>query len=126
MWIDEEIIEFCYQRDQLWKRRRKEAENIMLKVEFRIMLNKVTAKIKLAKNNYYTENINRCWGNCRKTWNIFNELTGTPPKGTIDDTLKKNFSIEDDSVWMCDQFNNAFSNEIKKLRDGHDDPKSRL
>lgn len=51
--------------------------------------------------------------------NNVNELIGRPFRGTIDDILKNNFSITDDSVWTCNQFSNAFSNEIKKLGDGH-------
>lgn len=122
-WIDGEIIKLCDEKDEIWKRCKKEPGNKNLKEEYRRIRNKVTAKLRLAKNRYYLEKFLINKKNTKNTWGLLNQLIGKQKKRSIDDTIIRNFK-NSDVCSLTSIFNDHFIQAIEGIRGAKIPPSS--
>lgn len=115
-WINSHIMELCYQKEQLWKKCKSNPTNTALKEEFRTFRNMVTAKIKLAKRNYFIGKFDENKRNPRKQWDTLNHLMGRQKKSSIDEVIRKHFGEHENCVPLCEKFNEAFIKAIDDLK----------
>lgn len=116
VWITDEILELCLQKDLLWKRCKNNRSDEGLKQEFRIMRNLVTAKVKLAKNRYYNNKFDMNQGNQRKTWETINQLIGKHNKLSIEEVIRKHFGDSISCKQLCEDFNDTFIKLVENLK----------
>lgn len=114
-WLTQEIMELSYPKERLYRRSKANSAGEILKHESRQMRNKLTAKIRLAKNNYYKNKLNNCRKDIRKSWQLVNSLTGRKPKDDIDEVITINFP-ERQAEELANDFNNCFADAVRKLR----------
>lgn len=113
-WIDGEIFKLCDEKEEIWKRCQKELGNQNLKEEYRRVRNKVTAKLRPAKNRYYVEKFSINKKNMKHTWRMLNQFIGKQRKRSINDTIISNFKNRDVHS-LNDKFNDRFIQAIEAL-----------
>lgn len=116
IWITDEILELCHQKERLWNRCKQNPADSLLKREFREFRNRVTAKIRLAKKKYCINQFNAANKNSKKTWELVNQLTGRKTRNNIDDTILKHFRGSSSWEGLSESFNNTFIDSVKKLK----------
>lgn len=114
-WLTEEIMELSYLKERLYRRSKANPSDEILKLESRQMRNKLTARIRLAKNNYYKNKLNNFRKDVRKSWQLVNSLTGRPPKSGIDEVITLNFP-ERQADELANTFNECFADAARQLR----------
>lgn len=114
-WINSEIMELSLSKERLWYRCKKDPSNLALKEELRQLRNRLTAKLRIAKNLYYKHELNKFKRDPRKTWSIVNALSGRTKKSSIDETITTNFQGIDMQA-LANNFNQCFANTAVRLR----------
>lgn len=107
-------MELCYVKTKRFKKWQDTPCDILLKEEFRKLGNKITAKIRLAKNRYTVKQFALCHRNVRKTWKLVIEVTGRPVRSNVDKILKMAFPDVPPTV-TANGFNEHFINSISNL-----------
>lgn len=117
VWITDDILELCLQKDLLWKKCKSNRTDETLKQEFRVMRNLVTAKVKLAKKRYYNNRFERNKGNQKKMWETVNQLIGKHSKPTIEEVIRKHFGDSVSSKQLSEDFNDTFIKLVENLKE---------
>lgn len=114
-WIDSEIMELCLLKNRLQKKCRANPSDNLLKEEYRITRNKITAKIRLAKRRYQLGQFSSCRRNIKKTWDLVKNIAGRHPKRNVDTNLRESFpSIG--CYDLANKFNEHFINAVNELK----------
>lgn len=115
-WVSSEIMKLSYIKDKLWTRCKQNPGNQSLRGDFRSIRNKLTAKLRMAKRNYYLAKFKNMKDSMKETWNLVNELTGRETKTSIDDTIARHFGESVDLISLCDSFSKNFVSNVLDLR----------
>lgn len=107
-------------RDKLKLKSNKSPHDEQKKEMYKKYRNYLTNLLRLAKNNYYDNQLNHAYGNPRKQWRLLREAANMSKSNTpksinslkIDD---KEISFKKDSKSVCDVLNRHFSTVGEKL-----------
>ncbi|KAH9372251.1 hypothetical protein HPB48_012051 [Haemaphysalis longicornis] len=82
-WITMPILEVAHEKDRLWKRCKNNPSDLLLQQEYRIIRNRLTAKLRLTKKQYFVAEFGKCRNNMRKTCGLLNDLMDKPRQKKI-------------------------------------------
>lgn len=122
-WITPDIMELCYLKDKAWQKSKKEPQNAAKRAEYCSLRNLVTAKLRLAKRRYLSQQFLLNKNDVKKTWKLVNDLMGRSKHACVEDAIKRNFPSVDTKE-ICDRFNDTFLHATEKLRDGNRDKRT--
>lgn len=108
-WINNNIMAEIKIKEVLWRRCRRHPEDMVIKRDFRLQRNKVTALIRLSKNRYFQGLFRDARNVVKKTWRVINELRGQKVVGNLDDVLRSHFRTTDG---LADKFGETFGGVV--------------
>ena len=107
-WISSDLLSKMRQRDFLKKKAEQKGDPVSW-TAFKKARNSVNAAIKVAKRDYFINNLEKSKGNMRKTWQLINELGSRNQKSTDIQELKVQGSSISTPNELAETFNSYFS-----------------
>ena len=109
-WISPAILVKINHRNELFRRKKLDPENIHLKQVYNKFRNSVNRDIRKSKEKYYVNYFENCKNNMKKTWKGINELMSSGKKSSKITQIEHNKELITDSKKIVDTFNNFFAN----------------
>ena len=111
-WITPIIIKKINHRNKLFVKKKKNPDNMDIKVLYNKFRNSVARDIKKSKKDYYSKYFEDCKSNMKKTWKGIKELINTSNKQPtkIDELKTNDNNIVNDNLLLANTFNNFFVN----------------
>lgn len=107
-WITRDVVEYCKERDRLYRRWKNNRANVSYEIEYKRVRNQINKKINSCKDLYYKKKFEEVKGDPKKTWTLINEILGRK-KPSLDDTIEKNFGPNRNIATLSDEFAQLFS-----------------
>lgn len=117
-WINNNLFGLIKRRNLLRKRLSRDPNNIDLRDSFKSLKNSITNLSKRSKAEYFDAQFVDALGNNKKTWGIINHLlyNRTSKSGFNNIKLIDSGHIIDDTMEICNTFNNYFINVAPDLQ----------
>lgn len=118
-WMTSELIEMMANRDRCFHKWKK-CKNLNLvkavyRAEYNTIRNNLNKKIKIAKQNYYRELLERSRGNLKETWQTINTIIGKKKKESVDQVINKFLGKNESSEYVANSFANVFVEEVENI-----------
>ena len=109
-WMTPKILFKINHRNELFKQKKLDPENLHLKHVYNRFRNSVNRDIKKSKETHYVKYFENCKNNMKKTWKGINELMSSRKKSSNITQIEHNKELITDSKKIVDTFNNFFAN----------------
>lgn len=116
-WASDNLISLVNRKNALFKTYSKNRNSENIKAEYKNLANLVTKKIKSAKLNFYSSELDSCGGDSRKYWNVLKKVLKYKKKNIskvrVDNVV---VNVEGNECLIANVFNNYFSNIVSELK----------
>lgn len=113
-WITNEVKKKMYERDFLKKKAEKTGDDEIWK-KYKKVRNSVNNATKVAKRDYFMNNLDKSKGDIRNTWKLINELSSRQYKTTDIPEVKIDEQSITSAVEIAEAFNSHFTSIGEKL-----------
>lgn len=114
-WINESICKRIKDKNVLYKKVKKQPNNVILKYQFIKIRNKLQTDIRNLKHNYYELLFDKHKGNSKETWKLVKEITNQKPNPDYLLSLDICGKIENEPILVANEFNKYFLSVAENL-----------
>ena len=110
-WITTELMKMIKIKNKLFNRKKRQPDNVNVKLLYNIFRNRVNRELKKSKKNHYIKYLEDNNNNSKKIWDGIKSIINIKnPKGTSIDQLKANNKLIDNPKEIAETVNNFFVN----------------
>ena len=110
-WITSELIKMIKIKNKLFNRKKRQPDNVNVKLLYNLFRNRVNRDLIKSKKNYYTKYLEDNNNNSKKIWEGIKSIINIKnPKGTSINQLKVNEKVIDNPEEIAEIVNNFFAN----------------